>query len=138
MITRSLEPEVFREGTKDSRDCIPDTMDFEGWINNHRNVMLVEDDNIGLASFEYPGLYNVHWFFGSARGREAIKLARRMLDHLFSNYDAKAIRGLTKANLKAARWASRQVGLTSYGIVHYPDGDHELFCMTKEEFYNGS
>jgi hypothetical protein len=116
---------------------IPEDFDFEGWVNDHHNVMLVLDDNVGLATFEYPGVYGVHWYFGSARGRKAIELARSMLAWLFNHTDAQAIRGLTKANLKAARWASRQVGMTSYGIVECKTGEHELFCMTKEDFLKG-
>lgn len=109
-------------------------MDWQAWLDNHRNVMLVEGENIGMGTYEYPGLYNVHWFY-TVRGREALNLAKEMLDHLFTNYDVQAVRGLTPVEVKGARWLARQVGLTSYGILEFPDGPYELFCMTKDEFY---
>jgi hypothetical protein len=105
------------------------------WIEMPRNRMFVEGDSVGLATYEYPGLYSVHWYF-KVRGKDAINLGKRMIAHLFNHSDAKAIRGLIKTRLKAARWAARQVHFTSVGVVTYPDGDeNELFCMTKDEFF---
>lgn len=95
--------------------------------------MLAEGENVGLASFEYPGMYTCHLYF-KAKGREAIKLGRAMLVHLFDNYDVKAVRGLIKVRFKAARWAARQMGWESLGLVSFPNGDDELFYGTKENF----
>jgi hypothetical protein len=97
--------------------------------------MLVSDDDIGLATYEYPGMYTVHWFFVS-RGRKAINLAKDMFDYMFKHHEAKALRGLTPEDKKAARWASRQTGMKSYGLVPNEKGKlHELFIITKEDFY---
>lgn len=137
MIKRSFDPLVFRNVTADYRDMVSEDFDFESWLNDGNNVMLLSADNVGLATFEYPGVYSVHWYFKSARGRKALQLAKDMLTWLFSHTDAKAIRGLTKVNLKAARWASRQVGMISYGVIECKSGPHELFCMTKDEFLKG-
>jgi hypothetical protein len=107
----------------------------EVWLGNDKNVMLMVDGSIGLFTYEYPGVYSGHWFF-KVHGRKALDLAKEMLDHFFTNYPAKALRGLTPVDKKAARWAARQIGMTSYGILSFPnDEDHELFCMTKEDFY---
>jgi len=130
---RSFDPDLLFEVTKDHRDLVPENI-VQGWVENHRNIMFEKDGSVGLAAFEYPGLYNVHWFF-KIKGREAIKLAREMLKELFTEYGAEAVRGLTRVDIKAARWASRQVGLKSYGIMPFPNGDCELFCMTKDEFF---
>lgn len=138
MIKRSFDPAVLRLATSDYREMIPEDFDFESWVKDGNNVMLLSGDNVGLATFEYPGVYGVHWYFKSARGRKAIQLAKDMLSWLFSHTDAKAIRGLTKTNLKAARWASRQVGMKSYGMVECKTGQHELFCLTKEDFLKGN
>ena len=113
-----------------------ESMDWQRWVDNHDNVMLVDDENVGMATAEYPGLHTVHWFY-TVRGREALNLARKMLDRLFTEHKAQAIRGLTPVEIKGARWLARQVGLKSYGILEFPDGPYELFCLTKEEFYNG-
>lgn len=133
MTVRSFDVSLLQEAAKRAPGSMNEDFDFQGWLDNDKNYMLVCGNDVGLATFEYPGLYNVHWFFTS-RGRDAIRMARSMLSEMFTKYGAEAVRGLTPANLKAARWASRQVGLKSYGVVHYPDGDYELFIMTKEEF----
>ncbi len=107
--------------------------DLEKWWGCPGSIMLVSGDDVGLATCEYPGMYNCHLYFKS-RGREAIRLGQEMLNHLFDNYDAKAVGGLIKVQFKAARWAARQMGWTSLGIVSFPNGDDELFYGTKENF----
>ena len=98
--------------------------------------MFVEGRSVGLATFEYPGVYTVHWFYTDEhRGRKALDLAAEMIDALFTQSDAQTIRGITKANLKAARWACRQLGYTSHGLLTFSNGEHELFTMTKDQFY---
>lgn len=129
---RSYDPELLRKKTKDYRDFFPDWL-IEPWVNDRRNVVYLEGDNIGLATFEYPGVYTVHWFF-TVRGREAIRLAKKMADRLFQETDAKGIRGMTRSDLKAARWALRQVGMKSLGTVTTDKGEYELSYMTKEQF----
>lgn len=135
-VNRLFDPEIMRKATSDYRDMVPEDI-IDGWVNNHNNYMYVSGDNVGLATLEYPGLYSLHWYFKSARGRQAINLARTMMDCLFKDSPAQAIRGLVKDVLKASRWGARQAGLTSMGFVKYPDysGEYELFCMTKEDFY---
>jgi hypothetical protein len=137
MITRSFDPEVMKTAFTLSPEPMPREVSYEDWVGNVKNFMLVENDNVGLATYEYPGVYTVHWFF-TARGREALKLAKRMLAVLFESSDAKVIRGLTPVDLKAARWLAKQVGLTSHGVLTFADGKQcELMFVTKEEFYNG-
>lgn len=133
---RSFDPEIFREAVLPYPDMISPGFDFKGWLSEPRHVMYHEDGSIGLCTFEYPGLYTVHWYF-KVRGKAAFDLARRMLDDLFSRHDAKAVRGLTQVHLKAAKFAARKIGMKSLGTVRYPDGDYELLYMTKEDFYYG-
>lgn len=133
---RSYDPEVLREATSEF-NFVSDA-DVAPWVNDHNNYMYLEGDSVGLAAYEYPGLYSIHWFFtGAHRGRRAINLAAEMLHQLFQDSDAQAVRGMTKVELKAARWACRQLGLKSYGVVDFKSGPCELFCITKEEFYKG-
>lgn len=107
---------------------------LQEFLDNPRNLMLTEGDNVGLATFEYPGVYNTHWFF-EVRGRKALDLGRAMLDYLFKNTDAKAVRGMIDTDLPASQWAARQIGWKSYGVMDTVTGEYELFCMTKDDFY---
>jgi hypothetical protein len=106
------------------------------WVENPRNILWEEDGSVGLATYEYPGFYTLHWFF-KVRGKEAHDLAVRMVDDLFTNHDAEAVRGITKTTpeFRGARLAARRLGMKSYGNFNFPLGEHELLCMTKKEFY---
>lgn len=128
--------DLLKSATEELRYMVPLEI-LDQWWANPRNLMFVEGENVGLATYEYPGVYTVHWYF-KARGREAINLAKEMVANLFENYGAESIRGVVRTNLKASRWAARQVGMKSYGIVTYADGEeNELFCATKKEFLEG-
>lgn len=124
---RSYDKELFKS--------VIDKVDPDEWIDNEKNVMFDVGGSVGLFTYEYPGVYSGHWFF-KVKGRKALELAKEMLNHFFENYPARTIRGLTPVDKKAARWAARQIGMTSLGIMTFPcTGDHEVFCMTKEDFY---
>lgn len=132
MIKRSFDLDLLLKITGEYNIAPPE--DFIKWFNMPMNLMFVEGDNIGLATYEYSGVYNVHWYY-TARGREAIELAKRMIANLFENYGAEIIRGMIETKLKASRWACRQVGLTSHGIIYDPKyGECEMFTATKDEF----
>jgi hypothetical protein len=105
----------------------------EQWLSYPKNMMYREGDSVALATYEYPGMYTLHWFF-KVRGREALNLARKMLTIFFKESDAKAIRGLTRKDLKQACWAARQLGMTSWGDIQINDDRYELFTLTKDEF----
>lgn len=112
--------------------------DLATWITMPNNIMFIEGRDVGVASFEYPGLYTVHWYFLDARGREAIDLGKRMCSLLFTEHDAELLRGLIKEELRASRWACRQLGFKSLGKITFADGDvNEMFVATKNEFMKG-
>lgn len=113
---------------------ISDIEDLKTWFACPDHVMLSEGDSVGLGTLEYPGLYNVHWFY-TVRGRKALNLARDMIKYLFEHKDAQAVRGMIRTDLKPSIWAARQVGLKSHGVLETPTGSYELFCMTKNDFY---
>lgn len=131
---RSFDPEVMRKAAEPYPELIPPDYDFQNWISNIDNVMLVEDDSVGLAVNEYPGVYTGHYFF-KVGGRQALDLARKMMNEMIEKHGAKAFTGITPANNKAARWFNRHLGFTSYGIIDSYKGPHEMFCMTADEFY---
>jgi hypothetical protein len=132
MIERSYDRQKLFEATKELRWMnSPEVLDK--WWSLPNNVMLVDGDDVGLATYEYPGVYTCHLYFKS-KGRKAIKQGQAMLQHLFDNYDVTAVRGLIKKQFKAARWAARQMGWQSLGFVKFPNGEDELFYGTKEHF----
>jgi len=131
---RSFDVETFKTAVEPYPQIFPTPFDFEGWLKHPLNVMYDADGSVGLGVYEYPGVYTAHWFF-KVRGREALNLAREMLDALFTDHKAVVVRGLTKVNLKPARWAAKQLGFKSYGILEFSDGEYELMCLTKDDFY---
>jgi hypothetical protein len=110
-----------------------DGFDWAHWLDDENNIMLIENDDVGLATFEYFGLYTVHWFYES-RGRDAIGVAKRMIKWMFDNTGCQVIRGLTPIDIKPARWLAKHVGLKSYGTVSFADETCELMMTTKDTF----
>jgi len=106
---------------------------FTEWFDKPKNLMFADGDNVGLATYEYPGVYSVHWFY-QVRGREALDLGRAMCQNLFDNYGAETLRAIIEKRLKASRWATRQIGFKSHGFVTTAEGEEELFFATKAEF----
>lgn len=132
MMERSYDADAFRKGASLYPEGFEDDFDYEGWLADRNNIMYVCGDNVGLATYEYPGVYNAHWFF-TVRGRGAIALAREMYDQLFNHDGAEMVRGLTPVHLRGARWLAKQLGFISLGIVD-DDDPHELMCLSKADF----
>lgn len=133
MIELRKDRDLLIQATECLRDCcsIPD---MDTWLSRPLNVMLIKGDNVGMASYQYDGVYVVHWYFQSARGREAINLGKEMCQALFDECGAKTLIGLIKKHLKASRWACRQLGFKSQGFITYEDGDeNEILSMVKEQ-----
>lgn len=116
------------------RDIVAD-FDLKKWLDDKNNLAFTDDrENIGLLEYDRPGLYNSHLFFNS-RGREALQCAKDMIANAFDNYPVEVMRGYTPLTNKAARWFDRQLGYTSYGVIHMNGTpDCELFILTKQEF----
>jgi hypothetical protein len=133
---RSFDPQIFRDATANYRHSIPEDFPFEAWLADENNIMYVVDDNIGLATFEYPGFYNAHWFFHSAKGKAALDLAFKMYDDLFNVQGAKAVRGITPVALKGARFLAKRLGFQTLSFEDFNDGNglQEVMCLTKDDF----
>lgn len=132
MTKRSFDPEVMRKASEPYPELIPPDTDFQAWLSNVKNVMLVDNGSVGLAVYEYPGVYTGHYFF-KVGGRQALNLAKEMMLWMIENQGAKAFTGITPADNRAARWFNRHLGFTSYGIIDSHKGPHEMFCMTADE-----
>lgn len=130
-IARCYNPELIRDmiGSVD--------LDVEAWLAAEENVALIDADTGSVSMFEYlaPEVYTGHYFFShQARGRKALDLGKAMLETAFGF--AKVIRGMTPLQKRAARWASRQLGFKSYGVIFPVEGPCELFMQTRDEFFS--
>lgn len=133
MIETRKDFDLLVQATECCRDLLS-IEDIEKVLSKEDNLMFISGRNAGLAIYDAPGIYTVHWYY-EARGREAINLGKDMIGLLFANHDAKLLRGLIKTKLKASRWACRQLGFKSYGTIMFPENDeNEFFCMTKLEY----
>lgn len=92
------------------------------------------EGNLALFVHEFPGVVQGHYFFKSARGKDAVRLSFLALEKVFNEYDIKVVFGLTPHSKKGALWLSKHIGFRSYGKVETPKGPCEKFIMTKEEF----
>lgn len=138
MIEEKRDFDLLVRATEEVRD-ISSLDDLKVWFADPRHVMLVDGENVGICTYEYPGLYNAHWFMKD-RGRKAIDTGKAMIRYMFEHKDAEVIRGMIGLNYKASRWAVRQVGLRSLGIIPAPHKpfDYELFYTNKKEFLEGN
>lgn len=127
---RSFDPDVMRRACQDFNGA---DFDYEGWLANHLNIMYVVDGNVGLATHEYPGVYNAHWFF-TVKGKEALDLAFTMYDELFNKQGAEVVRGITPVHLRGARYLAKRIGFISLGIEDFSNGPCELMFLSKDAF----
>lgn len=123
VLTKALGPYDYHMGN-----------DNKSWLENPENLAYAIGDDLGLASFDYPGVYSVHWFFKS-KGRAAIEVCVTMLDKLFGEHGAEIVRGITPMDNKPARRLAKYVGCETLSIETYPDGeDYEIMVLSKERF----
>lgn len=117
MIKRCFDAAIIKEVTGFEIDEI---------INDHRNIIIMDGENIGLFVWRGPNIYEGHIEF-KARGKEAIKIGKAMLAYI----DAKMIWGLTPTDKKHVRWFNRKIGFISHGVNNTPEGERELFVLEK-------
>lgn len=132
---RSFDPKVMEEAMGRYPELDHPGFDYEAWVGNKKHIMLREGDSVALGTCDYDGAYTAHFFY-TVRGKEALDLAKRMLAEMFDTYGAKVMRGLTPVEYKAARWVNRKMGFKSLGIIDTDTGPHEIFCLTRAEYYN--
>lgn len=132
-IKRSFDLDKLIDATSPYPEINPPDYDFEGWLANQDNIMLVEGKNVGLLSWEYDGVYTGHYFFNS-KGKNHLDLARRMVLEAIINHGARLFRGLTPTYNRKALIFNRKLGMKSHGVLETNTGPHELFTMTAEEF----
>lgn len=111
--------------------------DPKSWLENPDNIALEKNGNYTLYEHKGKGIYTAHIFFTNVKGREAVKLASEMLDHLFTYYPfLLTLVGLTPLENRPARWLARQVGFSSQGPLEWEGRWCEHFVLTDKQFYN--
>ena len=133
---RSFNPELMKEAAKLYRGWNDEGFDYEKWLGNRANLMFVDEENgnVGLLTCEYKGVYTGHYFF-KVGGRPAINFAKQCIEAAFNEYGAELLRGLTRPENKPALWMNRKLGMKSHGVLETNEGPHELFTLTKEDYY---
>lgn len=134
MLTRATDAVGLRAAMDQVEKLRELSIDMQKWIEDDRNIALQEGDNYGVFEFNRPHVYTGHYFFGSARGKEAIRLSKDILDSVFNDYDAEVIQGLTPSHHKGALWLNRQLGFTNYGVTDTVAGEHQIFILTKADW----
>lgn len=112
-----------------------DLVDPIEWISNPDNIVL-QNDSGDLALFEkgIKDIYSGHYFFKS-RGRQAIEAGHEFLDNVFNTcYNIPILMGLIPLTHLGARWLTKRLGFTSYGIIRSSVRPYEMFIITKKEF----
>ena len=86
--------------------------DAKALVENLDNVLLWDGlDNYALFEYNDIGSYYGHYFFGSARGKQALDLAARMIDLLRrGDQMANDLFGVIHQDNKKAIWLTRQLG----------------------------
>ena len=107
--------------------------DNHTWVNIERNLMYRLGDDVGLATYDYPGVYTVHWFFKS-KGKEALRVARIMLDYLFMKHEPEVLRALVLMENKPSRYMAKYMGFEHLSVEEFSDGPTEVMILTKKVF----
>lgn len=130
-VVRSYDPEVLTAA------CEPYDYHFAPdnatWLANHNNLMYVLGDDVGLGTYDFPGMYTLHWFYKS-RGKAALNTCKRMIEKLIAEQDVKVLRGVIHMDNKPSRFLARRMGFKRISIEEFLDGPNELIYMTKEDF----
>lgn len=107
--------------------------DNKTWVNVEGNLMFRLGDDVGLATYDYPGMYTVHWFYKS-RGKAALKVAAIMLNEVFTKHGAEVVRGIIALDNKPSIYLSRYLGYVRLSVEEFSDGPNEVILLTKSAF----
>jgi hypothetical protein len=118
VIKRIFDPAIVKEISGFEADAL---------VNDHRNVILVKDDNLAAFAWRGPNIFEGHVEY-NVRGKEAFELGVLMLKEM-EKLGARIIWSLVPVNSRHARLFCRKVGFVSGGVMQTPEGLHELFAL---------
>jgi hypothetical protein len=134
---RTFSPAEVRLGTDQILDEIKHRFDPETWLQDLRNIALVDSvGNIGLfEAHGSPGVYHGHYFFQS-RGKDAVSAAKAFLIEGFGEYGIERIIGYTPVKKLGAMWLTRHLGFTPVSVETINGEDFQVWTMHKKECMN--
>jgi hypothetical protein len=100
--------------------------DLSEVVANPLNICLIDGDNLAIFPWRGPDTYEAHVAF-TARGREALTIAARMLDTMRSAYGARSFWTLIPVESRHVRMFARSIGFRSKGMLTTQHGPNELF-----------
>jgi hypothetical protein len=107
------------------------------WLLNDKNICLTDGDgNFTLFEYVRDGVYNGHIFF-VARGKEAIRISKEMLEYVFTEYPVKTLVGYTPLCKKGALWLMQHLGFKKYGTIFINEGEENQVWGMTQEMFNG-
>lgn len=101
------------------------------WVNDPRNIPIVEEDDIALFDFEQPGVYQVHFLYES-RGRKAIDFTKEAFRRMFEDHGAKMIFGLVPDFRRDVKLVARWAGGKCVGKRATDEGMCEVYVLSHE------
>lgn len=104
----------------------------ETFFDDDRNIVLRDGDDVAVFEISPDGGYFSHCIFKS-RGRAAIEAGKSAIKEFFNLTNQPFLRGLTPLENRPARWAARQMGFQSCGVVNIRDRNCELFMIRNDK-----
>lgn len=137
MIRQSFNAEAFNKVAQPLLEEGTIGFNAETLISNTKNDLLHDGEgNYSLFEGQDLGVYVGHYFFSNKKGREALKLAKEMLQFMFDVNQATIILGATPTENKKAIWISRQLGFKYVKQINSEVGKLEICQLTEKDFNN--
>lgn len=93
-------------------DRVQQPLDAWAFLEDEKNILLSDGrDNFSLMHrTDDPHVFEGHVFFSNAKGKEALKLARKMILHLILSEGLLKMFTVIPEDNKKSRWFVRQLG----------------------------
>lgn len=101
------------------------------WLDREGNVPVVIDEDVALFDDEGDSVYQIHVLFKS-RGKGAVASAKESFRRMFEDYGADVIFGMVPDFRDDVKLLARWAGMKYVGKRETPEGQCELFVLSKE------
>lgn len=130
-VVRSFNIAEFDKAAKEAhKDYEVSGFDAEKLVFFTSNILLQEDDNFALFEYYDNGIYWGHYFFSSARGKDAVRLAAEMLKALkVHDPTTEAVYGCVPSDNKKAIWITRKLGFEYLYTMNTGLGAMQIYRM---------
>ena len=106
-----------------------DREELTDFFNKRETFVVTRGEDVAVFQKIAGGIVEGHYAFKS-RGKEALDVARDILDEVFAS-GVSVVMGKTPHYNKKARWFSRQLGFKSIMDIDTPKGLAEVFVLKK-------